>query len=86
VENGCKQTSIRHAGAQREHTIQSAQVAMRHRSALIAKRLLRTHLLRPGDTLQLAGALNAADHDPVSLHIVCLEDRLTAAARRARVA
>lgn len=47
-----------------------------------AERLLRTHPLRAGDSLQLAAALIAADHNPASLEIVCLDDRLTTAARR----
>ena len=47
-----------------------------------AERLLRTHTLRAADSLQLAAALVAADHDPGSLEIVCLDERLTLAARR----
>jgi len=47
-----------------------------------AERLLRTHPLRAADSLQLAAALIAADHDPTSLEIVCLDERLQAAARR----
>jgi predicted nucleic acid-binding protein len=47
-----------------------------------AERLLRTHPLRAADALQLAAAVIAADHDPTSLEIVCLDDRLRAAARR----
>jgi len=47
-----------------------------------AQRLLRTHPLRATDSLQLAAALIAADHDPGSLEIVCLDERLTLAARR----
>ena len=47
-----------------------------------AERLLRTHPLRAADSLQLAAALIAADHDPSSLEIVCLDARLTSAARR----
>jgi len=47
-----------------------------------AERLLRAHPLRAADSLQLAAALIAADHDPSSLEIVCLDARLTTAARR----
>jgi uncharacterized protein len=47
-----------------------------------AERLLRTHTLRAADALQLGAALVAADHDPGSLEIVCLDERLTLAARR----
>jgi len=47
-----------------------------------AERLLRTHPLRAADALQLAAALIAADHDPTSLEIVCLDERLIVAARR----
>lgn len=48
----------------------------------IAERLLRTHPLRATDSLQLAAAIVAADHDPASLAIVSLDERLNAAARR----
>lgn len=47
-----------------------------------AQRLLRSHPLRAADSLQLAAALIAADHDPASLEIVCLDERLALAARR----
>jgi predicted nucleic acid-binding protein len=47
-----------------------------------AERLLRTHPLRAADALQLAAALIAADHDPTSLEIVCLDEPLRVAARR----
>ena len=47
-----------------------------------AERLLRTHALRAADSLQLSAALIAADHDPSSLEMVCLDERLTFAARR----
>jgi predicted nucleic acid-binding protein len=47
-----------------------------------AERLLRTHPLRAADSLQLAAALIAADHDPGNLQVVCLDARLSAAARR----
>jgi len=47
-----------------------------------AERLLRVHPLRTADSLQLAAALIGADHDPGTLEIVCLDERLTDAARR----
>jgi hypothetical protein len=47
-----------------------------------AERLLRAHPLRAADSLQLAAALNAAGHDPTTLDFVCLDTRLTTAARR----
>jgi len=47
-----------------------------------AERLLRVHPLRTADSLQLAAALIGADHDPGTLAIVCLDERLTDAARR----
>lgn len=47
-----------------------------------AERLLRVHPLRAADSLQLAAALIAANHDPATLEMVCFESRLTAAARR----
>ena len=46
-----------------------------------AERLLRTHPLRAADSLQLAAALIAADHDPATLEFVCLDARLATAAR-----
>lgn len=47
-----------------------------------AERLLRVHPLRAADSLQLAAALMAADRDPTTLELICLDERLTAAARR----
>ncbi len=47
-----------------------------------AERLLRAHPLRAADSLQLAAALVAADHDPTTLELVCLDARLASAARR----
>lgn len=47
-----------------------------------AERLLRMHPLRAADSLQLAAALIAAAHDPSTLEMLCLDERLTAAARR----
>lgn len=47
-----------------------------------AERLLRVHPLRAADSLQLAAAIIAADHDPASLELVCFDSRLTIAGRR----
>jgi predicted nucleic acid-binding protein len=47
-----------------------------------ALRLLRVHPLRAADALQLAAALVAAKGDPTSLDVVCLDQRLSQAARR----
>lgn len=47
-----------------------------------AERLLRAHPLRAADSLQLAAAIVAADHDPATLDLVCLDARLIVAARR----
>jgi predicted nucleic acid-binding protein len=47
-----------------------------------AERLLRAHPLRAADSLQLAAALIASDHDPMSLEFVCLDVRLARAAQR----
>lgn len=52
------------------------------RLARSARRLLRTHDLRAGDSLQLAAALAAAEGEPSSLPFVCLDDRLRLAADR----
>jgi hypothetical protein len=47
-----------------------------------AFRLLRVHSLRAADSLQLAAAVLAAEHDPPSLGFVSLDDRLGEAAQR----
>ena len=47
-----------------------------------ARRLLRLHDLRAGDALQLAAAVVLADGEPGSVPVVCLDARLSAAARR----
>ena len=47
-----------------------------------AERLLRLHALRASDSVQLAAAVIASDHDPATLEVVCLDTRLAAAARR----
>ena len=46
------------------------------------QRLLRMHPLRAADGLRLAAALVACGHDASTLEWVCLDDRLTVAARR----
>jgi predicted nucleic acid-binding protein len=47
-----------------------------------AQRLLRTHPLRAADSLQLAAAIIATDHEPGSLEFVSLDARLNEAAGR----
>ena len=47
-----------------------------------AKRLLRSHDLRAGDSLQLAAAVVAAEQRPSSLEFVCRDRRLAIAAAR----
>lgn len=47
-----------------------------------AKRLLRVHNLRAADSLQLAAAIVASEHQPSSLDFVCFDERLTAVAQR----
>lgn len=47
-----------------------------------AQRLLRVHPLRAADSLQLAGAVVAAEGEAASLEFVCLDERLGAAAAR----
>lgn len=47
-----------------------------------ARRLLRVHDLRAGDALQLAAAVVFADGEPRNVPVVCLDARLSAAARR----
>lgn len=44
-----------------------------------AERVLRIHPLRAADSLQLAAALVAADHDTARFEVVCLDHRLTEA-------
>lgn len=45
-----------------------------------ARRLLRVHDLRAADSLQLAAALAASEGRPSTLRLVCLDERLGAAA------
>ncbi len=47
-----------------------------------AQRLLRVHPLRAADSLQLAAAILAAEHEPATLEFVCLDERLNEAASR----
>lgn len=47
-----------------------------------ARRLLRVHPLRSADSLQLAAAIVAAEHEPATLEFVSLDARLTEAASR----
>lgn len=47
-----------------------------------AVRLVRVHPLRAADALQLAAAFLAAERRPATLEFVCLDDRLSEAARR----
>lgn len=47
-----------------------------------ARRILRAHPLRAGDALQLAAAVVASGHRPSTLPFVCLDQRLSDAARR----
>ena len=47
-----------------------------------AQRLLRVHSFRAADSLQLAAAIIAAEHEPATLEFVSLDDRLIEAASR----
>ena len=42
---------------------------------------LSVHPLRAADALQLAAALLASDHEPQRMEVVCLDERLSEAAR-----
>ena len=48
----------------------------------VATRLLRVHVLRAADALQLAAALTAAERQPASLEIVTFDERLALVAER----
>lgn len=48
----------------------------------VARRLLRTHPLRAADSLQLAAAIVASEHDPSTIPFVGLDARLNEAAIR----
>jgi predicted nucleic acid-binding protein len=58
------------------------QVEPSDRLRLRAERLLAQHALRAADALQLAAALDWADEEPLDKSFVCLDDRLSEAARR----
>jgi predicted nucleic acid-binding protein len=47
-----------------------------------AMRLLRVHALRASDSLPLAAALAASEHETRALDFVCLDERLSLAAAR----
>ena len=47
-----------------------------------ARRLLRVHAISSGDALQLAAAFVLSERRPGTLDFVCLDDQLSAAARR----
>ena len=47
-----------------------------------ARRLLRVHALCAADALQLAATIAASEHDPSSLNMVCLDERLRSAATK----
>jgi hypothetical protein len=47
-----------------------------------AQRLLRVHPLRAGDALQLAAAVIACEHEPLSFAFMSLDERLNEAAQR----
>ena len=49
---------------------------------VVAQRLLRVHPLRSAASLQLAAATIAAEHDPTTLELVSLDERLNDAASR----
>lgn len=59
------------------HEVQPSQVLRD-----TATRLLRVHVLRGADAVQLASAVIAADREPAALEIVTLDARLASAARR----
>lgn len=48
----------------------------------VARRLLRAHVLRAADAIQLAAATLSAQHKPASMTFVTLDERLAGAARR----
>lgn len=47
-----------------------------------AERMLRVHPLRAADALQLAAAVIATDYTPAEMDMVCLDARLSEAARK----
>jgi predicted nucleic acid-binding protein len=58
------------------------EVLPSERVRTMAQRLLRVHALRAADALQLAAAIVAAEGDPASLELVCIDDRMNDAASR----
>lgn len=58
-----------------------AEVQPRERLRRRALRLLRVHVLRAADALQLAAALAACREEPGSMPLVCGDGRLAGAAR-----
>jgi hypothetical protein len=58
------------------------EVLPSERVRTMAQRLLRVHALRAADALQLAAAIVAAEGDPASLDLVCIDDRMNDAASR----
>lgn len=59
------------------HEVQPSEAVRR-----AARRLLGLHPIRALDALQAAAAIVLAEHDPTTLVVVCLDDRLTEALRR----
>ena len=59
-----------------------SEILPSERLRAFALRLLRVHVLRAADALQLAAAVIAAGEIPVSLEVVCLDQRLARAAER----
>jgi uncharacterized protein len=64
--------------------VASAWLEVEPRSEIrtLAVRLLRSHVLRAADALQLAAAIWAAEHRPAALPFVTLDERLARAAER----
>jgi len=48
----------------------------------IAIRMLRVHVLRAADAMQLAAAFTAAENNPSTLEFVCFDKRLASAAAK----
>ncbi len=76
AEAGAALDQLEALAAAWSEVIPSAQVRA------MAQRLLRVHPLCAADSLQLAAAVIASEHEPRSLDFVCLDDRLAAAAAR----
>ena len=84
VREGKLDANQQHLAEQRLSSLQNGweEVMPTETVRRIAKRLLRTHLLRAADALQLAAALTACEQDPDRFEFVCLDSRLAEAARR----